>query len=280
MTDRRTDSLTGDTSYIVGERQGRPNLPDEGCPFCVGGLEAPEPYEVKAFPNRWPALPDGRAEVVLYSPDHDATLGSLGRAGVRRVIDLWAERTEALNALDDVEYTLIFENCGPEVGATIRHPHGQIYAFDHVPSLPRRELSSGCLDPPGDREIFASGDWRSWVPLAATSPYTIRLAPASPVPDLVSLTSEGRDDMATVLVDAVTRLDCFFERPAPYMMWIHQRPADAAAWERAHVHLEIVCPWRAPGLMRFVAAGELGSGEFFNPVTPEAAAEDLRRAGA
>ena len=62
----------------------------------------------------------------------------------------------------------------------------------------------------------------------------------------------------------------------PYMMWFHQRPFDGGAWPGAHVHLEIAVPQRAPGVMRFIAGGELGSGVFVNPVVPEAAAAELR----
>jgi hypothetical protein len=94
----RIDPLTGDVAYIVAERQGRPNLPASGCPFCPGGLEAPEPYDVFSFPNRWPAIPAARCEVVLYTSDHDATFWSLGVSGARKVVDLWAERTAALGA--------------------------------------------------------------------------------------------------------------------------------------------------------------------------------------
>ena len=137
----RVDALTGTPVIMATHRQDRPNLPVTGCPFCVGGLEAPEPYDVRWFPNRWPSLGDGRAEVVLFSPDHDASLGGLGPAGVRRVVDLWAERTAALGARDDVAYVLVFENRGAEVGATIPHPHGQIYAFGEVPPVPARELA-------------------------------------------------------------------------------------------------------------------------------------------
>ncbi len=82
-TETRVDPLTGDEVVIVGSRQARPNLPADGCPFCPGGREAPEPYDVRWFPNRWPPLPDGRAEVVLYAPEHDVTLGSLPPARVR-----------------------------------------------------------------------------------------------------------------------------------------------------------------------------------------------------
>ncbi len=58
----RRDALTGTTVVINTNRQRRPNLPSTGCPFCPGGLEAPEPYVTRWFKNRWPALPDGRAE--------------------------------------------------------------------------------------------------------------------------------------------------------------------------------------------------------------------------
>ncbi len=290
VTDLRTDPLTGDATYIVRKRQKRPNLPSTGCPFCVGGLESPEPYDVRSFKNRWPALPDGRAEVVLYSSEHDATFWELGVDGARNVIDLWAERTAELGTRDDVDYVLVFENRGPEVGATITHPHGQIYAFDHVPTLPATELERGAahgsvvFDDPGDRLLTSVGAWRAWVPFAASSPYAIRIAqdeeqaPGPPVADLPSLDDDGRDQLAAVLVDSLERLDALFDARTPYMMWIHQRPCDGRAWPQARLHIDIVSPWRAKGVMRFVAAGELGSGEYFNTVAPEAAAEALRAA--
>jgi len=147
MSEFRLDNLTREWVAVAGDRQSRPNRPDGVCPFCVGGIEAPEPYVVKAFANRSPifapgprvlfdgARVEGRgaAEVVLYSPDHDASLASLGRRGIRQVIDLWAERIEALLERPEIEYVLVFENRGELAGATIRHPHGQIYGFPFVP---------------------------------------------------------------------------------------------------------------------------------------------------
>ena len=142
-SERRVDPFLGTPVHVVTARQDRPNLPSDECPFCVGGREAPDQYSVRAFPNRWPALAEGRCEVVLYTPEHDASFSSLGAEGARQVIDLWADRTTALSALDDVEFVLIFENRGAEVGATISHPHGQIYAFDHVPPRPDRRFAAG-----------------------------------------------------------------------------------------------------------------------------------------
>jgi UDPglucose--hexose-1-phosphate uridylyltransferase len=278
-TGPRTDEHTGLRTFVVDSRQDRPNLPAAGCPFCPGGLEAPEAYDVRWFVNRWPAMPDERCEVVLYTPVHDATFWSLGAAGARRVIDLWAERSAALGARPDVDYVLVFENRGADVGATISHPHGQIYAFDFVPDQPRRELLRGDeLGEPGDRLVATAPGWRAWVPDAPTFPYAVRLAPDGAIPDLPSLDADGRDGLAQLLVDVLERLDRLFDAETPYMLWIHQRPFDGNDWPGARVHVEIVTPWRAPGVLRYVAAGEVGSGVYFNPVDPEAAAQALRDA--
>ncbi len=243
--DLRVDVHTGALTFVVASRQERPNLPELGCPFCPGGLEAPEAYEVRWFRNRWPAMPNGRCEVVLYTPEHDATFWSLGVAGARKVIDLWAERSAALGARDDIDYVLVFENRGSEVGATITHPHGQIYAFDFVPDAP-------------------------------TFPYALVLCPDDDVADLPSLDAAGREGLAELLVDVLARLDRLFDAQTPYMLWIHQRPFDGGDWPNAKLHVEIVSPWRAAGVPRYVAAGELGSGVYFNPVAPEDAARALR----
>ncbi len=274
----RVDPLTGDVTYIVAARQGRPYLPSSDCPFCPGGVEAPAPYDVFAFPNRWPPIPDGRSEVVLYSPVHDATFWSLGRDGARKVIDLWAERSAVLGGRDDVHYVLVFENRGSEVGATISHPHGQIYAFDRIPPAPLAELVDGVLAPELVDEALVvgdHGDWRVWVPDAALWPYELRLAPRGAVG---ALTDEGcdRDGLAAALVDALARLDQLFDAPMPYLLWIHQRPTDGEPWPDARVHVHITPLHRRAGTPRYLASAEVGSGVFFNPVVPADAAAELR----
>jgi UDPglucose--hexose-1-phosphate uridylyltransferase len=275
----RADVHTGALTYVVGSRQARPNRPRSECPFCPGGLEAPEAYEVRCVPNRWPAMPDGRCEVVLYTPEHDATFWSLGAAGARRVVELWAERSAALGAREDVSYVLVFENRGPEVGSTIAHPHGQIYAFDFVPDVPRRELERGTrFGEPGERLVASAPGWRAWVPEATSYPYGLVLVPDDCVPDLPGLDGSGRQGLARLLVDVLERLDRLFRAPTPYMLWIHQRPFDGGPWPGARLHVEIISPWRATGVPRYVAAGELGSGVWFNPVAPEAATRALREA--
>ena len=275
--DLRTDPLTGSKVIVVGSRQGRPNLPSTGCPFCVGGLESPEPYTVRSFKNRWPALPPGNAEVVLYSSEHGGSLGWLSRDEIRSVIDLWADRYTHFAEKPGVEYTLIFENRGPEVGATIAHPHGQIYAFDEVPPLPAKTMASNApFDLAPERVVVARGPWTAAVPNAPEHPVVVRIGGEGVPSSLPELSSDQRDSLAAILQETLQRIDCLYDATTPYMMWIHQRPHGDGDWPNARLMIEIASPWRAKGVMRFVAAGELGAGMFFNPVVPEDVADRLR----
>ena len=308
----RYDVHSGEWVNVVGARQHRPNLPTGGCPFCVGGIEAPDDYDVRWFPNRWPAMEPGpaldlatghdpevgrtepatgAAEVILYSARHDGSLGSLGVEQIRKVVGLWGERTAALMARPEIRYVLVFESRGTEVGATIHHPHGQIYAYPFVPPSPASELAVarehgdvvaneiGAEVQDGRRVIFDDGEWVAWVPFASAYPFGVRAAPRTKVGRLDELDDRQRDGLAEVLADVLGRYDRLWsdqpDRSAifPYLMWFHQAAKDDSD---THLHLHLAPPQRSPGVMRYVAAGELGSGTFSNPVVPEEAAAILR----
>ena len=276
----RVDPVLGTTVHIVGGRQARPNLPDNrsatACPFCVGGLEAPDHYETRWFVNRWPAMDGDRCEVILYSPDHDASFASLGSHGIGRVIDLWVERTETLGARDDVDFVLVFENRGASIGATISHPHGQIYAYDHVPRRSARLLGpNGWAPSADDRHVVVGNDtMTAAVPFAPVYPVAVTIAPRIRVGRLSELDDAARRDLASILADLLDRLDRLHGEPIPYMLWVNQRPF-TPGFDDAWLNIEIVSPWRAANLPRYIAAAEVGAGEFFNPVVPEELAARL-----
>ncbi|MDQ1520071.1 MAG: UDPglucose--hexose-phosphate uridylyltransferase [Actinomycetota bacterium] len=309
----RFDALTREWVNIVGHRQGRPNLPGDDCPFCPGGLEAPEPYDVRWFENRWPALTSGAAidvaaaeaagtarlpavgacEIVLFSPQHDQSLAGLGAGGVRKVVDVWAARTEALLARPDIEYVLVFENRGREVGATIDHPHGQIYGYPFVPPIPAREAAiaheHGCSlcrevqaeAAAGTRVVYDDGTWLAWVPYASSYPYGLRIAPRAHRPSIPALDGADRDALSALLTDVLARYDRLWPSPHfgylfPYLLWFHQAPASGG--DEWHLHAHVAPPLRAPGVPRFVASSESGSGTLSNPIVPEDAADALRNA--
>ena len=297
----RLDALTREWVAITGTRQDRPNRPaTDACPFCVGGLEAQHPYVVKAFPNRWPPISPGApielaadlsgqsrrpargaAEVVLYSPDHDASLATLGPRQTRAVVDLWAARTTALLSRPEIEYVLVFENNGVEVGATIGHPHGQIYAFPFVPPVPAKEAAVAerfgcaiCAELANERElepriVDVNESFVAYARYAAGWPFELLITPRAHTADLDGLDGRQRDDFALVLASALCRYRRLFDEPLPYMFWIHPG---------GHLHLHLVTTRRRANTIRYVAAGELGSGMLFNPVAPELAAAMLRGA--
>ena len=197
------------------------------------------------------------------------------------MIDLWAERTAELGARADVDYVLVFENSGPEVGATIPHPHGQIYAYDHVPSRQARRLAGGWTPDrdPGERLVIEQRSWTAWVPYAPTYPLSVEVAPRRRIDDLPSMAGCDRDGLAEILIDVLARLDRLYGQPLPYMMWLNQRPSVESGHDEAWFNIEIVSPWRSTGVPRFIAAAEVASEEFFNPIVPEDLAARLRQLG-
>lgn len=209
-------------------------------------------------------------------------MATLSPRQARAVVDLWADRTRALGARGDVAYVLLFENRGADVGATIDHPHGQVYAYAEIPPAAQRELAADacalCAETAGDREVAANDSWRMWVPELAAWPYELVLAPTAHAPDVPALDDANRDDLAALLIGATRALDAHFGDVTPLMLWVHQRPTDAAPWPTAHLHVHITPIWRARGVPRFVAAAELGSDLYFNPIAPADAARDLRAA--
>jgi UDPglucose--hexose-1-phosphate uridylyltransferase len=276
----RIDPLTGATVVVTPWRQRRPNLPDGPCPFCPGGLEAPAPYDVRHIQNRWPALPDGRHEVVLHSPDHHSSFPILGEAGSARVVELWSARTAVLGSRDDVAYVFVFENHGRMIGSTIEHPHSQILAFGTTPPIPEAELSVRdchlCRDP-GDGLLVTRRDgWQAAVPWAPSWPYELLIYPLGHVADLPAAGPRLRHGLAVILVEALSRMERLLGRDTPYMLWVHQRPDDGGDWPAAHLHLHLAPARRAPGVARHLAAAEFGAGVFFDPVDPHEAAAQWR----
>ena len=157
----RWDPLLGEWVIIAAQRQERTFLPPpDQCPLdpsAPGRLtEVPaDGYDVVVFENRFPSLRGasavpgashtppppglddgmspqrpgyGRCEVVCFTSDHNASFASLTPQRVRTVMEAWADRTATLSAMDGVEQVYCFENRGEEIGVTLHHPHGQIYA--------------------------------------------------------------------------------------------------------------------------------------------------------
>ncbi|WP_194922362.1 galactose-1-phosphate uridylyltransferase, partial [Catenulispora rubra] len=191
--------------------------------------------DVPVFENRFPSLAGdtGRCEVVVFSAEHASSFGSLPVSRIRHIVDVWADRTTELAARPGIEYVYCFENRGVEVGVTLHHPHGQIYAFTFVPprmqkmldvAVAYHESTGGCVacdslaeeKAEGSRIITAGEYFTAYVPYAGRWPFQVDIVPNRHVPDIPALTSAERDELAAIGKDCVQRLDTLFDGPMPY----------------------------------------------------------------
>ncbi|MFI1357954.1 DUF4931 domain-containing protein [Streptomyces sp. NPDC020898] len=275
------DDLTPRRVYVASGRARRPVSVAEGCPFCPGGREVPADFETTAFPNRWPPIATGRCEVLVHSPDHAQDFATMSRGEARRVVDLWARRGEALAGLDDVRCVLVFENRGAAAGATVEHPHSQIFALSVLPPLlgpaqepgPSAPPCPACAEPDAALLVEERDGWRAAVPPAPPAPYTVRLTAPRHVTSLAELDPAERDGLATALVGTVRRLDRLFHEPMPYQLWTSR---SAHGSPGGHVSVTVAGLLSRPGRPRILGAAELATGLYFTPVGPAETAAALR----
>ena len=266
-------------------------------------MQAPFPELVT--PRFLPGLDDGmspqrpgygRCEVVCFTSDHNASFASLTPRRVRTVMEAWADRTAALSAMDGVEQVYCFENRGEEIGVTLHHPHGQIYAFPFVTPRTRQMVAQArsyaaqagrnlfddlvaAEQADGARMVAANDQWTAFVPPAARWPYEVLIFPVRRVPDLAALDDAARAAFGDLYLDVLRRFDRLFDTPAPYIAAWHQAPVtDAGARRDFGLHLQVFTVRRAPGKLKYLAGTESGMGVWVNDIVPETAARRLREA--
>jgi UDPglucose--hexose-1-phosphate uridylyltransferase len=273
--------------------------PADHCPLCPTRAgqpetEIPEPdYHIAVFENRFPSYSgdQGRSEVVCYTPQHDSSLAEQPVEHIRDLVEVWQDRVEELSKTPGVRYVYVFENRGEVIGVTLSHPHGQIYAYPFVPPTIQRELASSaahwrrtrrCLycdvlaaEAGGERAVTGDDHWLAFVPAFARWPYEVHLAPRGHAGGLTELTCAQADALAGVLKDVLQRYDRLFDRPLPYVMAMHQRPA-GRGHRHFHFHIEFYPPNRTADKLKYLAGSELGAGAFILDARAEDTARTLR----
>jgi UDPglucose--hexose-1-phosphate uridylyltransferase len=311
MPELRFDPIRREWVAYATERNDRTFLPTDFCPLCPSGpggdTEVPlDTFEVVVFENRFPAFGPDRidghlvrpastgCEVIVYTPEHTATLAGLPLERVRLLVDVWADRYATLGSRPEVDYVYIFENKGEEVGVTLHHPHGQIYAMPFVPPFADSELrasrehlaaSGRCLhcdgigsEAGGPRQVIVEGSMVAFVPHAARWPYEVHIYPRRHAGSIADLDEAERWDLAAALLGVTGAYDRHFGFSTPYVMALHQAPTDGKAWPEAHLHFEFYPPHRRADRLKYLAGVELGAGTFVNDTRPEDTASQLCRA--
>jgi UDPglucose--hexose-1-phosphate uridylyltransferase len=323
----RYDAIGDEWVGLADFRQDRTYLPpDDQCPLCPSTAsrltEIPaSSYDVVVFENRFPsfatttAVADtagepaerlagdpllreragvGRCEVVCFTADHDSSFSALSPDRVGTVIEAWVDRTIALSALPHVEQVFCFENRGREIGVTLSHPHGQIYAYPFLTPRTRRMLASArayrdrtwrnlfddvlaAEQRSGERVVVRGDSWTAFVPFAARWPLEVHLYPHDPVPDLPALGRGERASLAQIYLDVLHRMEAVYDDTLPYIAAWYQAPTHSDR-DIARLHLQIFSIRRGPGRLKYLAGSESAMGAFVNDVSPERAAQLLRDA--
>lgn len=325
---RRLNPLTGEWVQVSPHRMKRPwqgqveKTPpdtrpayDPTCYLCPGNARAgsahnPDYDHTFVFDNDFAALlPDvppggephpllrleavrGTCHVICFSPRHDLTLPEMPAAGIRRVVDVWAEQTAVLG--QQYQWVQVFENKGAIMGCSNPHPHGQIWALDALPNEPFKEEGaqrryweengrSLLLDylhlelEQGERLVVENEHWVALVPYWAVWPFELLLLPRRHLLRLPDLAAAERDALASILKRLLTRYDNLFETSFPYSMGWHGAPfgAENAHWQlHAHFYPPLL---RSATVKKFMVGYEMLA-EAQRDLTAEQAAERLRSA--
>jgi UDPglucose--hexose-1-phosphate uridylyltransferase len=302
MSEERFNELRGEQVVYAIHRQERTFLPArEHCPLCptrAGGdpTEIPrEAFEIAVFENRFPAFesPRGAAEVIVYSDEHEGSLGTLSPERAEALMWVWRHRYGELGAREGVRYVMIFENRGVEVGVTLHHPHGQVYAYPFLPPVPERELRADtraggcavCALLEGElqdrrRIVYENDGVACYVPFAARWAFEAHVVLRAHRRSLLECEAAELRSLAQALQALVRGYDALFERPFPYVMVVHQAPTADVGESAAtgHVHVEFYPPLRSADRLKYLAGSEQGAGTFIADTIPEESAATLREA--
>jgi UDPglucose--hexose-1-phosphate uridylyltransferase len=296
------------------DRQHRPQMPANWCPFDPGSGKVPDNYDVYLYPNDFPGFapnaepfapndfpdtfgvngPRGACDVVLYSPEHTLPPSKLSLASWRKVIDVWTKRTGEHAANPGIALVAVFENCGEAVGVTMPHPHGQIYAMPFVGPTVEKELeatirfgqdnSGSCLFchlleeelKAQERLVSSNKHFVAFVPFAARFPAEVAIYARRHVRTLLDLTDAERDSLAQIISVIRQKYDNLYGFLMPLMMAVKQAPLRRTD-APYHLHIQFLPLQRSATKLKYLATVETGYGIFLADTAPEEMAEQLRK---
>jgi len=235
----------------------------------------------------------GICRVLCFDPRHDLTLATMELVAIRNVVDVWVAQAGELGARDDIRYVQIFENRGAMMGASNPHPHGQIWATEHISNEPLAELDAqleffshhgepllqrylGMELAQSERIVTKNNTWVALVPFWAVWPFELLLLPRRSIASFAQMNEDERDGLASILKLVTGAYNRLFDTPFPYSMGFHPAPSDGEDHPEWTLHAHFYPPLlRSATVRKFMVGFELlGSPQ--RDITPEAAAEALR----
>ncbi len=292
--------------YATGRQNRTLNPPKEYCPLCAvkkgafPGEIAVEDFEVAIFDNRFSSLnlnkgfaPElglktaaalGKCEVIVYSSEHEGNLGQMGDERRELLIQAWCHRYNELRDNKDIEFIFPFEKRGKEVGVTLPHPHGQLYAFNHLPPNIEKMKQAFEKNPKVMQDLYAQTEGKNniwedenfvaWVPPVARYPFETWLMPKRPLAGPWQFDDADYASLAHGFGIVQRKLDGLFNQNMPYLMGLYAAPKKLEnIW---HFHIQFLPFLRGENKYKYFAGVEQHLGSFLVDVSPADMAKDLR----
>jgi UDPglucose--hexose-1-phosphate uridylyltransferase len=312
----RWHPLRGEWVVYASHRQARTFLPPPAYNPLAPSRDPEHPtelpvgaYDIAVFENRFPSLTltatappayivetlpgTGVCEVVVFSQDPQQSLSRLPLEQLELLLQVWGDRTKVLAEHPEIQYVLPFENKGVEVGVTLHHPHGQIYAYPVVPPVPARMLAQelayyqahqqGLLAQliqqemaDGRRLLYQDEEAIAFVPVCARYPYEVWVCPIQACTTFSGLSPSQRNSLAKALKTVTLKYDGLWQRSFPYLMAWFQAPTDGQPHPESHLHAEFYPPYRTSEKLKYLAGTEIAAGLFANDTFPEQTAQELQ----
>lgn len=288
---------------------------DKTCPFCPGqenlnqeisSHPAGKNWQVRVIPNKYEALGHmggrqrhdfyivregiGDHEVIITRP-HNVPTCFLPDDVMDLNLKVYQDRMYTLSKHTEVQYVHILLNHGQQGGASVLHPHSQIFATPFVPEHVHAEVTSShhffmetgaCIycelilkelyEP--IRVVLDDKDFLVLSPFAARVPYALRILPKMHRANFFEMTDSERGSLTRVLKQVLQKIYVKFNDPS-YNYYIHSLPISHTLRTRYdlrsyHWHLEIMPRLNVWG------GFELGTDVYVNTVMPELAADLYR----
>lgn len=319
MAEFRYNPLLDDWTIVNGDRQHRPDMPKDYCAFCPGSNQIKDTYTVLKYDNDWPSMmpnppqPDdidtelfktapsyGKAEVILYSPKHDASLCELSIDHLTKLVNLWKERFIEIKKDENIKYIMPFENRGKEVGTTQPHPHGQIYGYGFMPLRLKLELenSKKFYDKNNKslilsirdeelkvdkRVVFQNDSFVVFLPFYTDFPYGVYIVPLKDdIHTFEDFDEKTSEDFADILKKTQGMFDKLYNKVFPYMMCIYQTPVNSELENESksyyNFHVKFYPPLRGEKSIKWYASSETGAWAKTNPRRVEETVFELKDA--
>jgi UDPglucose--hexose-1-phosphate uridylyltransferase len=233
----------------------------------------------------------GCSRVICFSPDHSKTLPELSDEERVDVVNTWKAQTAELG--ETYRWVQVFENKGSMMGCSNPHPHGQVWAQQHVPTDPAKKVvqlkqyfgengTPMLLDyaeqevAKQERVVCQNDDWVVVVPYWAAWPFETLLLPRFDVQSMHMLSDSQSLSLAKIICEITTKYDNLFDTSFPYSMGWHSAPFDSEAHSEWTLHAHFFPPLlRSASVRKFMVGYEMMA-EAQRDLTPEQAADRLK----